>query len=353
MGAESGAGQKQLVDLPDKVAKSQLHREQMLKISDERELLSNPEYLQSMSDLYEGYTGRKLNLDGGGKAATELLKNAREGFAIKEQRAGRLEQARLRAQPAKDAAAATADSVKEIADAIVSGDQPPDLKGLYKVGAPVRAELARRGFNLSTATQDWQATQKHLASLNGTQQTRLRQAVDATNEQLSNVERLYEEWRQAGATSGLKLFNRASLATAKQLPGAAGAAAQQLESQIALLTGELGNVLMGGNSPTDHALKLASQALNGEWNEQTFKSSIGNLRRDLQIRANSLKNATAAGLSPGNMYGAKPAPGVPEAPTAGPAKAAGPVKITNEAEYDALPSGAEYFAPDGKLRKKK
>lgn len=203
--------------------------------------------------------------------------------------------AEARADRAAQGIVTKQDQAADIADAIVSGDQPPDMKGMYGLTGPVRAALKQRGFDLTRATLDWKATDKQIATLNGPQQTRLRQAVNATYDQLDVVDGLYDEWVRAGASTGLKAFNRASLATAKNLPGKAGEVATALEQQISLLTGELGNTLMGGNSPTDHALELAGKMLAGEWNEQTFKRAIKQLRIDLQIRKNSIANTGPAG----------------------------------------------------------
>ncbi|TGV67368.1 hypothetical protein EN792_066370, partial [Mesorhizobium sp. M00.F.Ca.ET.149.01.1.1] len=52
---------------------------------------------------------------------------------------------------APNAQGGTNDDAKAIAGAIVNGDQPPDMKGLYKFSGPVRAELAKQGYNLTTA----------------------------------------------------------------------------------------------------------------------------------------------------------------------------------------------------------
>lgn len=189
------------------------------------------------------------------------------------------------------------DQAKDIAAAIVSGKQPPEFKSMYGLTGAVRAELAKSGYDLERASLDWQASQQHVRTLNGPQQTRLRQSVDAAYSQLDVVEGLYSELRKELPASGIKVFNRASLATAKHLPGKAGASAQALEGQIALLTGELGNTLMGGNSPTDHALSLAQSMLSGDWNEETFKKAVQQLRVDLGIRKNSLANSQPAGMS--------------------------------------------------------
>lgn len=202
----------------------------------------------------------------------------------------------------------TGNDVKDIAGAIMNGDQPPTLTGLYRNAGPVRAELARNGFPLAQAEGDWKATQKHLATLNGAQQERLRQAITFTSDSTNIIDKLYDEWKQVGSASGIKLFNKASLATAKQLPGKAGEVATALEAQINDLTSELGTVYKGGNSSTDESLKLASSNLSADWNEQTFKRALGLIRTNLQLRANSIKHSSIAGASESNPYAPKQAP---------------------------------------------
>lgn len=206
-----------------------------------------------------------------------------------------------RAAGAGGAPGSTQNDPKDIAAAIIRGEQPPDLKGLYRSNAAVRAELARRGFNLTKAEEDWQATQKYLATLNGSQQTRLRQAVDATKGYLQQVQDIYSQWQKVGAASGWKDFNKASLATAKHLPGQAGELATRLEARIADLTSELGTVYKGGNSSTDESLKLAAKNLSGDWNERTFNGAVGDILESIRYRENSLK-LPVAGVSQGNAY---------------------------------------------------
>lgn len=193
-------------------------------------------------------------------------------------------------------------NAKEIAQGIIAGDQPPTLTGLRENTAEVRAELHRRGFNLARATQDWHATEKHLATLNGAQQERLRQAVSFTSDSLGIIEDLYNQWQKVGKTSGWKAFNRASLETAKQLPGDAGNIAHRLEAQINDLTAELGTVYKGGNSSTDESLKLAAQNLKADWNEKTFKDALGQVRQNLEIRQNSIRHSQPAGVSGNSPY---------------------------------------------------
>lgn len=200
------------------------------------------------------------------------------------------------------AGGASKDDIKELADGIENGNLPPDMKALYKYGAPLKAELNRRGFNLSRASTDWAATNRLINSLNGPQQTRLRQAVDAAYNQLDVVEGLYEEWRKTGLPGGFKSWNRAALGAAKSMPGEAGAKANALDQQMAILVGELGTTLMGGNTPTEMALKEAKNMLASEWNDESFKKAIKQLRIDLKIRQNAISTVQPAGTSAENPY---------------------------------------------------
>lgn len=189
---------------------------------------------------------------------------------------------------------------ESIADAIIAGEQPPTTTGLYRYGAAVRAILAKKGFNLAQAESDWRATQKHLSTLNSAQQLRMHQAVDNASHSLDVIEDLAKQWN-AGR---FPLLNRGRLAAAKQ--GALGKQAQeiaiQLDAQIADVTSELGNVYMGGNSPTDHSLSLAAKNLQSNWSLSGLQSAIELSRKNLRIRSNSMKNVGVSGASDDNPY---------------------------------------------------
>ncbi len=220
----------------------------------------------------------------------------------------RLDQSKRESRPVNNIM--TSNDAKDIADAIENGDQPPTLQGLYRNAGPVRAELARRGVPLAKMEMDWNATKKYLGTLNGSQQTRLRQAITTASGSLDKIESLYNEFQQIAPTSGIRMINKASLAAAKQLPGRAGAVATALDAQIADLTSELGNVYMGGNSPTDHALSLAQKNLSSDWNKQTFDEALKQTRLNIKIRQNSIIHAAPAGVSADSPYkvpGAEPA----------------------------------------------
>jgi hypothetical protein len=92
--------------------------------------------------------------------------------------------------------------------------------------------------------------------MNGSQQLRLNQAINSLPDMLDSVDALAAKWKGAS----FPILNKANLALAKG--GAYGkdaaSIANQLDAQIADVTADLGNVYMGGNSPTDHALGLAA-----------------------------------------------------------------------------------------------
>ena len=194
----------------------------------------------------------------------------------------------------------------KVADAIVNGEQPPELTGLYRNTIAVRAALSKRGYNLVHAQEDWNAMKKRISTMNGAQMVRLQQAVNFTSDSLDVVEDLAKQWK----ASGFPLLNKGRLAAAKS--GALGPDAQslatRLDSQISDMVSELGTVYRGGNASTDEALKLAANNLKTEWSEKTLLDNVGLVRKNLQIRKNSM---AAASSIPGNQYSQSqtPAPG--------------------------------------------
>jgi hypothetical protein len=201
-------------------------------------------------------------------------------------------------------------NVKEMVTGMINGTVPPVLPGraspLY---VQIVAEANRRGFNLTSAAQDWQATSRTLTTMNGPQQLRLRQSIGALPGMLDEVEKFAKQWK-AGKFPPL---NAAQLALAQNgaLGTSAATIAASLEAQIADVVADLGNVYMGGNSPTDHALELAGKSLKANWDEKVLLRMIDLARRNVKIRQNSMANVGVAGASVNNPY----APTVPPTET--------------------------------------
>lgn len=205
-------------------------------------------------------------------------------------------------KPLASAGAAGGDLISQTADGIEKGIAPPDMKGLGRLRVPVQAELAKRGFNLSQANLDWQATQKHLATLNSGGQERLNQAINFVSDTIPVIRHLYNDWQQEAGSSGFKLLNKATLATMKQLPGKAGATAQALETQINDFVSELGTVYKGGGTSTDKSLGMAASNLAADWNPETFNAALNLAEKNIAIRKNSVASSQVHGASGGNPY---------------------------------------------------
>ncbi len=206
---------------------------------------------------------------------------------------------------------------KAIAQAIADGEQPPTTTGLYRYGAAIRSELAKMNYDLSKAQTDWAATQRHFSTLNGPQQTRLRQAAETAYHSLDIIEELANQW----SGTQFPALNKVNLLAAKQ--GVYGKDAQsvavRLDAQISDVTSELANVYMGGNSPTDHAMELAAKNLGADWSKKTLLDALKLSRTNLQIRLNSIKQTGVISTTPNNQYTR------PESPQAGvPAQTAAP-----------------------------
>jgi hypothetical protein len=180
----------------------------------------------------------------------------------------------------------------------------------------VRAELAKAGFDLTKATQDWQAMTRHIASLNSAGQLRLKEATGFALESLNLIDDpnpknksgdLIGKVKQEVGRSRFKILNKASLSAAKEgmLGQEATNAATLLDQQIRELQSELAVVYKGGNSPTDIGLKSAMDILHSDWSEDTLRKAVELTRKNLGIRLNSIRSAPVSSVGDTNQYADK------------------------------------------------
>lgn len=235
--------------------------------------------------------------------------------------------------------------VKEAVTGMREGTIPPMLPGrASKEYLATMAEAHRQGYDLQAAVTDWNATQKHVASMNNAQQLRLNQSINALPELLDSVDALASKWHGGR----FPLLNKANLALAKG--GAYGEAvatvARQLDSQIADVTADLGNVYMGGNSPTDHALQLAGKSLSGDWSEKVLHDMVKLARGNVTIRQNSIRHTGVQGASATNPYAPPAEPSAPASGAAGMIEAKDPQGNLHHAPAGtALPAGWTLVKP--------
>jgi len=184
---------------------------------------------------------------------------------------------------------------------IFNGSRPP-LTGIganSKEGQAVTAGLALMGYDMSKASQDWDAMKKRLSSMNSTQQLKLSQSIYALEGSTHQAEKLYSEWVKTGLPKGYSSYNKAALVASANLPGQAGVAARTLVSHVEDMANELSVVYRGGNTPTDQSLQSARLSLSADWNPEQFKRNLALIRENMRIRQNSIANS---GYIEGNIY---------------------------------------------------
>lgn len=251
----------------------------------------------------------------GVEAKMNAMDLQRESLDLKRQHEERL-------ATGNDGHSASSGDIDAAVQGMIDGTNPPQLPGkASKDYTAILAAAQRKGYNLQSAVTDWNATQKHVASLNGAQQLRLNQAVNQLPELLDSVEGLAKQWKGGK----FPILNKANLALAKNgaLGPEAASIATRLDAQIADVNGDLATVYMGGNSPTDHGLALAAKSLQGDWDERVLLDAINMGRQNVKIRRNSINNTGVAGASAGNPYGARPSAAPTAPPMAAPAGAPG------------------------------
>lgn len=191
-------------------------------------------------------------------------------------------------------------SATEIVDAMKRGEQPPTLTGLYKMGAAVRTEAAKQGFNLAKAQQEWAAAQKQIQSLNGPQMTRYAGLATSVVNTIDEVKSLSEEM----ANSGIPLLNRAKLQSYIQLQGNSekGQLAARYMAGINTLKEEFANLAQGGYAPTESAWGLANQQINGDYGVKQLSASLDEVQRLIRYRLQGIPNFQTLGPSAPNRY---------------------------------------------------
>jgi len=194
----------------------------------------------------------------------------------------------------------TQNDIDEAVSGIVNGSIPPEISSMtsFRDRTRVIAALTRNGFDLSKAASEWKSTQKFLASMNSEKQIRLRQALSSVSDALDNVEALSNEFSRSGFTP----LNKAQIAVAASGIGPQADLAREYLGQISIIQDELGQVFMGGNSPTERALELAAKTIgSGDWTQSQMSATIKNIRDNLRYRINAINNADVYTGTAGNQ----------------------------------------------------
>lgn len=191
-----------------------------------------------------------------------------------------------------------------IADAIISGQQPPDLTGMYGLAPKVRKAMAEKGFDLTKASTDWTATKTYVKNLNSTQQVRLNQALDSVNQGIDPLRQLSGEFERTNFQPANYLIQGAKLngvgldpAKAKKLNQSQMQVAAKYVTQLNLMRDELAQSFSGGYAPTESAFKLADGVLNPLYGDTPLNASLDQVKFNLGVRKSAITGGSPMGLT--------------------------------------------------------
>ena len=223
-----------------------------------------------------------------------------------------------RRDPSSGSSRQTADpkTVSNIVKGIEEGTLPPVVQGLYSNTDDVLSGLVERNVNLAQRRQEWEATRRFMTTANSPQQIRLRQAAETAYHSLDVIDAVAKAWdagrfpalnraRMALATSGgvggtvratIPVANTQGRIEPATKQWTASELARILDAQISDLTAEMANVYMGGNSPTDHAMELASKNLSADWSKQDLVTMVNQGRTNLRYRLNAMDSVLGFGI---------------------------------------------------------
>lgn len=189
---------------------------------------------------------------------------------------------------------------QEIAEAIASGRQPPNTTGLYKQGAAVRSQLEKKGFDMTSAQLEWQAAQKQVQSLNGTQMTRYAGLAKSVVNTIDEVKSLSQELQN----SGIPALNALKLKAYVQAEGNSekGQLATRYIGAVNTLKEEFANLAQGGYAPTESAWALANQQINGDYGVKQMDAMLTEVQRLVRYRLQGIPNFQTLGPDASNRY---------------------------------------------------
>lgn len=171
----------------------------------------------------------------------------------------------------------------------------------------MKAYFAANNYDLTSATEDWNAVTKWQTTVDSATFQRAIVAADSAQQYINGgtlpdgtvspgMRNLAAQWHE---TNPVQALNAANVTAA--LNGAYGQSmqniAQQMTTQLADLQADMASVYRYGLSSTDSSMENAGATLSTNWDEGQLDSSLDIISQNLQVRINSLKN-------PGNALSA-------------------------------------------------
>lgn len=304
--------------------------------------LSIPAYLQDTAKSFGYQPDEKVN-------PAEMMRLTASGpmspekYAQQIQLAGRTAEAR-----SQFTVPGGPQTVDEVADAIYEGKVAPEPTGYGMRGmwGQIVASLVRRhpDFNLEVKQGEWYGVKRSIASLNGPQQLRLRQALKTAPQALDNFESLVNQFEQVAPQFAQLPLNRLVNKAGREW-GAMGPEAQHLAVQIATQTvdvqPELAQIIMAGGVPGERSLAMAEAMVRNDFAPTFIRDQIHTTRQNLSYRLNAINSSLA--LMPG---GAELPPLGGETPATPPKLKEGYIRVAGpNGESGQVPKGKKL--PDG------
>jgi hypothetical protein len=190
---------------------------------------------------------------------------------------------------------AVSPAAAKIGDAIAKGTfQPSVFSSLGRSGTlrdQIMVHLANTGVDLAGLMQDFDAEKAWLRTQNGSKFQTIRNNANTLLHTLDRAESAYNDLRRLMPATAVASFNKGQLNLLKAQSGPVGVAARRLDVLVNDVVPEIGSMIMGGNSNTDHSLELASHNLSGDWNAEQFMDAIRQARTTTKTRLGALNES--------------------------------------------------------------
>jgi hypothetical protein len=213
---------------------------------------------------------------------------------------------------AKGGMGGMSDEDKKNADALIQGIKsgifPPDVTKLgrnSKVNLYVVGRLADSGYDYTMANKEWLYQQALSRTAGGSKQVVIAENIGNVQQSLNKLKELNAEWKRSGYPSLNSL--RATIAKGGLVGPDVMKAYNLLQNQVTVASNELGSIYMGGNSPTDQAVRHARDLLQTNWSEDVLDAAADLALENVGYRRNAINQVLqGGGGSPGRAVTPKP-----------------------------------------------
>tara|TARA_R110002020_G_scaffold145908_4_gene320229 strand:- start:21581 stop:23317 length:1737 start_codon:yes stop_codon:yes gene_type:complete len=184
---------------------------------------------------------------------------------------------------------------------VAAGTMPPHMKGhrwsgdnVVRLNGCLSQQVdpdTGEPFNMAKTVLRWEATSKQIQTLNGPQQTRLRQIGSSLIQSIQYTRGLvgaYEQLRTVN--TALPALNQVTVKMA--MAGVLGPQARdivtELEAYITDIHTELSTMYRSGHAPTDSSLEKAEKNLQVWWSIPTMIKGLDMIERQMEFRLNAI-----------------------------------------------------------------